>query len=296
MSYLIEKSDSFIYIDKNKTITNTMKKLLVAVDFSPASRYAYEYAEWLAIQLDGAISSIFVNTAIQAESTVSEKSRQEMIRKENEGYRERLRQFTANYPNRDDEALAHLKPEHLLVATGRIVPNIVEAARETGADAVVVGTRAKHGLRDHLFGSVTTQLIGRTPCPLIIVPEGAEYETVSRIALAVDIRQQKEPVLPALKAIAIALEAEVHPFYINLLPGEEDHFKEEPIKKAGHEITMVRERTLVEGVDYFLEKYPSEMLALYLPKRAFLDNLLRSSFSRHLAWNTPLPLLLIREG
>lgn len=272
-----------------------MKKLLVAVDFSSASRYAYEYAEWLSLQLEGTLSAVFVNTATHAESTVPEEMRKEMVRKENEGYRERLHQFTANYPDRDEEELTQVKPEHLLVVTGRIAPAIVEAARNIEADAIVVGSRARHNLRDHLFGSVTTHLIGQVPCPLIIVPEGAEYEMVDRIALAVDIRQQKEPVLPAVEAIATALGAELRPFFVNLIPEEQDKFKEEPLKKAGREVTMVRDRTLVEGVDYFLEKYPSEMLAMYLPKRAFLNKLLRGRLPRRLAWNAPVPLLLIRE-
>ena len=125
---------------------------------------------------------------------------------------------------------------------------------------------------------------------------GIIREEVSRIALAVDIRQQKEPVLPAVQAIASALGAELRPFYVNLLPEEQDQFKEESLRKAGQEVTMVRERTLVDGVDYFLEKYPSEMLAMYLPKRAFFNDLLRGRLPRHLAWNAPEPLLLIREG
>ncbi|MCB0558292.1 MAG: universal stress protein [Lewinellaceae bacterium] len=270
-----------------------MKKLLVAVDFSPASRYAYEYAEWLSLQLSGSLTAVFVNTATYAEITVSEKKRQEMINKENNGYRERLHQFTANYPDRDEEPLTAVKPEQLLVVTGRIAPALCAAALKIEADAIVVGTRAKHSLRDHLFGSVTTQLIGQTPCPLIIIPEGAAYKTVSRIALAVDIKQHEEPVLPALQSIATALEAEIHPFYVNFLPEEQDMFKEEEVKKAGHKITMVRERTLVDGVDYFLEKYPSEMLALYLPPQAFLNNLFRGRLSRHLAWKAPAPLLLM---
>lgn len=273
-----------------------MKKLLVAVDFSNASRYAYEYAEWLSLQLGGSLSAVFVNTATYAEITVSEKMRQEMIHKENEGYRERLQQFTANYPDRDEEPLTEVKPEQLLVVTGRIAPALSAAALKIQADAIVVGTRAKHSLRDHLFGSVTTQLIGQTPCPLIIVPEGAAYKTVSQIALAVDLQQQKKPVLPAVQSIATALEAELHPFYVNLLPEEQDMFKEEQVKKAGHKVTMVRERTIVDGVDYFLERYPSEMLAMYLPKQAFLNNLFRGRLPRHLAWKTPLPMLLIRES
>ena len=272
-----------------------MKKLLVAVDFSPASQYAYEYAEWLSLQLGGTLSAVYVNTATHAESTIPEEKRKEMIQKENEGYKERLHQFTANYPNRDEEALTEVRPEQLLVVVGRVVPAIIKVALEIKAEAIVVGTRSKHNLRDHLFGSVTTHLIGQSPCPLIIVPEGAAYKTIGRIALAVDIHQQKRPVLHAVQEIANALGAELRPFYVNLLPEEQDQFKEEPLKKAGHEITMVRERTLVEGVDYFLEKYPSEMLALYLPRQAFLKGLLRGRLSRHLAWNAPAPLLLIRE-
>lgn len=75
-----------------------MKKLLVAVDFSPASQYAYEYAEWLSLQLGGTLSAVYVNTATHAESTIPEEKRKEMIQKENEGYKERLHQFTVTIP------------------------------------------------------------------------------------------------------------------------------------------------------------------------------------------------------
>ena len=85
------------------------------------SRYAYEYAEWLSLQLGGSLSAVFVNTTY-AEITVSEKMRQEMIHKENEGYRERLQQFTANYPDRDEEPAHGGKTRTTTIVTGRIAP------------------------------------------------------------------------------------------------------------------------------------------------------------------------------
>jgi nucleotide-binding universal stress UspA family protein len=49
---------------------------------------------------------------------------------------------------------------------------IVEAAREVGADVIVVGTRGHGPLAGLLVGSVTQRLLHLAPCPVLAVPVG----------------------------------------------------------------------------------------------------------------------------
>jgi nucleotide-binding universal stress UspA family protein len=53
---------------------------------------------------------------------------------------------------------------------GGVVEGILEAARESAADLIVMPTRGREGILDALRGSVTEQVLRRAECPLLAVP------------------------------------------------------------------------------------------------------------------------------
>jgi nucleotide-binding universal stress UspA family protein len=62
-----------------------------------------------------------------------------------------------------------------LAATGRALagvpgPTIVDACEEVGADLLVAGSRGYGPVMRVLLGSVSTQLLHRAPCPVLVVP------------------------------------------------------------------------------------------------------------------------------
>lgn len=62
------------------------------------------------------------------------------------------------------------------VAVGEPALRIREAARDLGADLIVMGTHGKSGLEDLLFGSVTEKVVHHTGCPVLVVPPRVEAE------------------------------------------------------------------------------------------------------------------------
>jgi len=62
-----------------------------------------------------------------------------------------------------------------LAATGRALagtpgPTIAEACEEVGADLLVAGSRGYGPVMRVLIGSVSTQLVHKAPCPVLVVP------------------------------------------------------------------------------------------------------------------------------
>jgi nucleotide-binding universal stress UspA family protein len=53
--------------------------------------------------------------------------------------------------------------------TGAPADSIVDAARETGADLVVVGSRQRSVVRRLLFGSVSVEVVADAPCDVLVV-------------------------------------------------------------------------------------------------------------------------------
>ena len=73
-----------------------------------------------------------------------------------------------------DEALAALGPgveKEGRALAGPPVPTLAEAC-EDGVDLLVAGSRGHGQLGRVLVGSVATGLIGRAPCPVLVVPRG----------------------------------------------------------------------------------------------------------------------------
>jgi nucleotide-binding universal stress UspA family protein len=52
---------------------------------------------------------------------------------------------------------------------GRPADVIVEEARETGADLIVVGTRGHGGAKQLFMGSVSTNVVHHAPCDVLVV-------------------------------------------------------------------------------------------------------------------------------
>ena len=54
--------------------------------------------------------------------------------------------------------------------SGRAAPEIVEHAKKTGADLIVMGTHGRSGFQHALLGSVAERVLRHSPCPVLVVP------------------------------------------------------------------------------------------------------------------------------
>jgi nucleotide-binding universal stress UspA family protein len=60
---------------------------------------------------------------------------------------------------------------HWLVEIGHPADRLVAAAKDADASMIVVGS---HGPRSSLLGSISADVSRRAPCPVVVVPPGAE--------------------------------------------------------------------------------------------------------------------------
>jgi nucleotide-binding universal stress UspA family protein len=84
--------------------------------------------------------------------------------KEIDAIAEGLRRFTESEALADTEAL-------WLVDVGHPADRLVAAATDEEASLIVLGS---HGLRSSLLGSISAEVSRQAPCPVVVVPPGAE--------------------------------------------------------------------------------------------------------------------------
>ena len=162
---------------------NHVKKILAPTDLSKLSLTGLRYAFNLA-------------RSFGAEVTVYHVINRDEIMQ----FSEQLKRFgnpvaigrhTENLLEESQEALSHFLRDNLAdllplvevrtkVEMGLPYKNIVERAREDGADMIVMSTHGRTGFSHVLLGSVTEKVVRTAPCPVVSIHPEEEGESSER--------------------------------------------------------------------------------------------------------------------
>ena len=273
-----------------------MKKILAPIDFSLASKTGFDSALQISTIANVEIYAlnIYQIAANNYSPDVSLLLRREVEKKRSSA----LDKFTGNYPNLG--TLDEIKPKvGTNIRCGNIVNEIVAFSEENEIDLIVIGTKAKHNLWEYLFGSISTNLIKKSKIPVLIIPEGFHFEAPKNIAFANDF-MVNEVSFSYLDDFADIFGAAIHQVHVNILPSDFSDLKEEKIETSNDEkhkiATVIRDKSVVKGLDFFINTHNIDLLALYLPERTFTGDLLHNSVSKRLALNSKIPMLIFKES
>lgn len=146
----------------------TLKRILVPVDFSSASKNALELALDFARTFGASVDVLHVweiPLYIVPETLVTMPGRtgQSLEEFTHERAEEEMKDFLAPIPPEND-----LKVSHRIIR-GEPWRTIVEIARSEGQDLIIMGTHGRRGLEHFLMGSVTEKVLRHAPCPVLTV-------------------------------------------------------------------------------------------------------------------------------
>ena len=152
-----------------------MKTILAPIDFSPASRPVVAEARALATALKGKI--IFLSV-VQPPAIVSDygpllENVVEFVAAGEKAVAQRLRKL------RDSFAGGPIKVE-TQQATGYPRHVILDAAKKTKPDYIVIGSHGHSALYDLIVGSTTHGILKDATCPVVVVPAPAPAKSKRR--------------------------------------------------------------------------------------------------------------------
>jgi nucleotide-binding universal stress UspA family protein len=140
-----------------------LRKILVPVDFSDCSRKAVDYAVALARQFQASLELLFVLEITLAAPEMAAMSL-ELVRNE--------MLVSAEREIGDlQKALPADVVSTAIVREGNPRVEIIEAAKEFGADLIVISTHGRTGLAHVFLGSTTERIVRKAPCPVLVVRE-----------------------------------------------------------------------------------------------------------------------------
>ena len=154
-----------------------IEKILVGLDFSPASIQALDYAVSLAKPFRAAVHLVHVHPPDEALAPGAG----HLLLQSAETI-ERLNEELAGIHRKRVEPFC---PENCHIRAGRPYQEIIGLAREMDADLIVLSTRGHSGLKHLLLGSTAERVVRNAPCPVLIVRKRKQKSKGSGKAFAI---------------------------------------------------------------------------------------------------------------
>jgi nucleotide-binding universal stress UspA family protein len=155
-----------------------IEKILVPLDFSPASLQALDYAVWLAKQFHAAIHLVHVYPPDEASSVPGAAH---LLLQSGEAI-ERLNEELTGIHRKH---VPTFRPENCHIRRGRSYEEIVRLARELDVDLIAISTRGHSGLKHLLLGSTAERVVRNAPCPVLVARKRKQKSKGSREAFAI---------------------------------------------------------------------------------------------------------------
>jgi nucleotide-binding universal stress UspA family protein len=171
-------------------------------------------------------------------------------------------------------------------------------------DYIVMGTKGASGLEEIFIGSNAYDVVKDVECPVIIVPEKANFEKRSKIVFAADFsRIDDTVVLAPLINFVKESNAELH--IINVLSADDDDEAKKSIEKLrlekyfktieNHSFHNVIGDSISEEIDKYVKSVDAEMLVMLARKNGFFDAIFKTRVTRKVVLHTSVPVLVLHD-
>ena len=164
-SMTLETFESHGIRNDTEHATLQLKKILVPIDFSPASTWAFSYAVRFAEEFDAELTLLYVLVPAPPRSFAAIPGERAFSKSELSGTEKNLRALIASTRNGSVQRVR---------STMRIgVPSheIVEIAKDADIDLIVIATHGYTGWKHFCIGSTAERVVRGAPCPVLVVRE-----------------------------------------------------------------------------------------------------------------------------
>lgn len=275
-----------------------MKKILYNTDFSDCSLNAYIYALHLAKQFNAEIITLHTYTR-PIISTMYLPNTYQNIYNHLETDEFDLYKDTARLLHiiAEKHLLSHIKNTFLLLEESA-VDGMLQTIEKENIDLVVMGTKGATGLKEVFLGSVTSNLMEKSPCPVLAIPEDCDYgDGVKNILFSSDFFPEE---INALKyGLDLSDNLNAHFECINTALDYSD-YKEKLIsdwkeklqftKYKDVNFSIIDANSILEISDY-IKTHQIDLLITTIYNNSFIEQLFHYSLAKRLAHHSSIPIL-----
>ena len=271
-----------------------MKNILVPTDFSEASGNAVEYAASLARDFQAKI--ILLNVVVPR-VVIEDISATAYLITEAE--------LSENNKELMKSEIVRLSEKYHILLEGYIrkgLPTeVIEKFTITKrADLIVMGMKGR-GKSNSKFGSTTTMLIRKSKAPVLVIPRRINFKTIKQITFAREflVDSQDQTILEQLaekynsniKVLNVQKNRELMSVENAIGKIETDL----SFGKINHRFDTFESDRVEKGIEEYLKKNPSDLLAMVAHKHSFLKRTFGTIHTKNMCYQTSIPLLVFPE-
>jgi nucleotide-binding universal stress UspA family protein len=272
-----------------------MKTILVAIDFSDASRKAAEYAAGLAKVYDAKLvllHAFYMPFPVGDAPGYIPLSLEE-IQQENEAFLQREIEYLAEQ--------FQVKADGY-VKMGMAAGVIKDSANEIKADLVIMGMKGA-GQTGGIFGSTVIACIRKTKQPLLIIPQNSQFSSIQHISFAADFGNKTgTESYQILEDIVAKFNADIQVIHVQKNDGDMTADEvagklkaEMDLGKLKHTIHTVGSDNVEKGINDFIDSHPTDMLVMVAHHHSLFERWFGSIHTNLMAYHAHLPLLVLHD-
>ena len=170
-------------------------------------------------------------------------------------------------------------------------------------DLIIMGTKGATGLKKATIGSNTGDVITKVKCPLLAIPEDAEYTALKEIAFPTDYQIGYDMnVLNTLIEMTTMNKAELRILHIskNVKELSEEQrknkdFLNDYLVDVDHNFHLVTGQSLETAIQRFIESRDIDMIAMVAKNLNFFQRILFRPEVEKISYHTEVPFLVLHE-
>lgn len=280
-----------------------MKRIIVPVDFSKTSENAINFAVEAAACLKAEITLLNSFEVADGKYTDLMGVNREFTNDLVSEAKNKINDLRVKYMRQSAvEINTHISTQPLSEA-------INEAVEAQNADLVVMGTLGATGLKTKIWGSHTSDFIGKTKIPVIAVPSDYEWKKPEKILLASRKFERNPKIMDYLYEMSFLFSASVQTAVFTSNEASAGEYVENQkeltqyedfLKKEYRDDTLSSVHLTGEKFEETLEKYINDhqidLLTMITYQEGFWKSLFNPSMSKQMSFHTRVPLLVIPAG
>ncbi len=273
-------------------------RILAPIDFSQASLNALMYAHRLATDLGQLLKvlHVYYPSAVEVnEVTYVDKEMVEM----------RKNQLDETVENIDTDWAGDIVKAAMVdkeFAVGFPGDEIVTQTKNEQTEMVVMATTGESGVLKSLFGSVSTKVMSKAHCPVLLIPENAHYKKFNNVLLACDEVDDDDEYLPFLKDFVALFDATVHAVHIE---DEKKELEEEKMELHQElsgvfpedkvEIAVIHSDDVAGSIEQYAHAHDIGLIVMSTERRGFFEQLFHKSTTKEMVIHSDIPLLVLKK-
>ena len=266
-------------------------RILVPVDFSPASAAALRYAEALAQETgvrELRVIHVFTPQTATGDVAIAVPVGDVMSARE-----DALQAFLREHP---------VTPG--LRRTGELLigfPADKIAEESKTYDLVVLGAYGDNGPVEDVFGSIASEVAKNAHAPVLMVPRKAVFEEYRHILYASNSLSLSRKAVLQLMDFNDLFRARIHFVHVNDDEGSHRREREKlfaplfnnPDPEFAFEIVEVNADSVQEGLVDYLRSHPIKLAVMVTQHRGFWQNLFHKSATKQMVLHPEVPVLVL---